>query len=263
VLCAQVASAQPQPWTISTYQGNGQLICVSCNIAVVTGVNNVILTQFAPLFVKVTDAVGNPVANASVTWNVPNNGLLVPPPNATTTTDATGITYNTIVATGYNAQNGPEQSTVTATASASSSGSTATFYLTQTGFNSLAQSQVQLDTTNFPVTGTVISGNAGSSGQTITAGVFGYGTSLQGGTVGITGPIAGVSLKLVNYQTGNTVACAQGSGGASSSLPSSSASSFNPASRPMRATPPVMAHRLTTPVTTHTDSATEKISLGR
>ena len=58
IIFAQAGRAQ----TISVVQGNGQVICDLCTMSG--------LTFFDPLIVKVTDANGNPVANAQVTWSV-------------------------------------------------------------------------------------------------------------------------------------------------------------------------------------------------
>jgi uncharacterized protein (TIGR03437 family) len=55
------ASAQTAA-NISVVQGNGQLACDGCA--------NTALLHFDPLVVKVTDASGNPVPNATVTWTV-------------------------------------------------------------------------------------------------------------------------------------------------------------------------------------------------
>src|SRR5215469_1347409 len=48
--------------SITVVQGNGQMICDGCPM---TG-----LPFFDPLIVKVTDASGNPVQNAQVTWSI-------------------------------------------------------------------------------------------------------------------------------------------------------------------------------------------------
>jgi uncharacterized protein (TIGR03437 family) len=222
---ANVASAQPQPWTVSVYQGNGQVACVSCNTVLsIAGVNSVILTQFDPLYVKVTDANGNPVANTSVTWTITSGSqYLNSPANTTTTTDSSGLTHIAFLSSSSQiSQNGAVQSTVTAVATASYS-SVAAFTLTQTSLNALGATQVNPDWSQNPLgtappVGTTISGSAGSSGTAITVGVFGSGTSLYGGNAGITGPISGVSIRLVNLESSPnqpptaTVSCATGSG---------------------------------------------------
>jgi uncharacterized protein (TIGR03437 family) len=134
---------------ISVVQGNGQLICDLCP--------TVALNIFDALVVEVTDASGNPVPNAQVTWSVATptiittgafaaTGTLVN--GATTTTgSATGSsavlcnTYNSSAAeaNGYSCntyveaqaasvQIGPIATVITASIS---SGNSVTFYLTQ------------------------------------------------------------------------------------------------------------------------------------
>jgi uncharacterized protein (TIGR03437 family) len=61
MILAQVGRAQTAA-NISVVQGSGQMICDGCPM---TG-----LPFFDPLIVKVTDASGNPVQNAQVTWSV-------------------------------------------------------------------------------------------------------------------------------------------------------------------------------------------------
>ena len=221
VLGVQTAAAQPQPWNVTVIQGNGQLICNFCNSNPITqGVNSTNLAAFDPLYVKVTDANGNPVANTSVQWNVTNGGQYVLiPASTTTTTDATGQTHILFVAPQTSlSQNGAFQTTVTASP-VSASGNSANFTLTQTSVNAIGSTQVTVDFFNnpqgtAPPVGTTISGSAGTSGTPITIGVFGAGTSFFGGATGITGPIGGVSVKLVNFETTPkaSVTCATQSG---------------------------------------------------
>ena len=219
MLGAQTALAQ----SIAPYQGNGQLVCVSCNVPTLPGVNSVILQQFAPLYARVTDGNGSPIANTTVTWSVPSGGnFLIIPSNTTTTTDNNGIAHILFVApaqssAGQQQSPGPQQSTVTATAT---SGATAVFTLTQSSINNLNSPQLNLDIncagstapsgcTGYPVTGTTISGNAGSTSTPIYVGIFAAGNPIY---QGLSGPLAGVSIKLINYQTNATVTCATTAG---------------------------------------------------
>lgn len=215
LLGAPDASAQ----NISVFAGNGQLICNLCGtITVNAGVNSQTLQKFDPLYAKVTDANGNPMANVSVTWNVTSGGqFLTLPANLTTQTDVNGITDITFTApfTSQSA-NGPEQSTVTATPTANPA-SVATFTLTQTALNSAGSYQILIDYTmnpvgTAPIPGSTLAGNSGSPGTSFQIGVGGVGTALQNGNPGIIGPLAGVSIRLVNFQSGATVTCAQDAG---------------------------------------------------
>jgi len=70
LVVAQGASAQ----TISIAQGNGQLICVGC-----VGVNGYPFSTFDDVVVLVSDANGNPLPNATVTWTVRAADGLAPP----------------------------------------------------------------------------------------------------------------------------------------------------------------------------------------
>ena len=63
LVCAGAASAQT-PANITVVSGNGQLICPVSLLA------RSLVTSFQPMVVKVTDASGNPVTNASVNWTV-------------------------------------------------------------------------------------------------------------------------------------------------------------------------------------------------
>jgi uncharacterized protein (TIGR03437 family) len=223
VFGAQVGSAQPQPWTLSIVQGNGQLICNSCNAATLPGVNNTFLQQFTPLYVRVKDANGNPVPGAAVIWTVGAGGqYLNIPSNTTTTTDGTGLTSIQFTAPFQPGSTGnPIQSMVSATL-ATNAGVSVNFTLTQTALDNQQTRQLNLDLTCSALpqylppgcTGlptAPVTGNAGSSGTPIFVGVFGNPTTLFGG---LSGPIAGVSVKLVNYQSGATVTCLQGQGAA-------------------------------------------------
>lgn len=218
VLClmgAQTAGAQ----NIAVYQGSGQLICNQCGtIQVLAGVSPTLLQQFDPLYVKVTDNSGNPIPNASVTWAIPTGGqYLNIPSNLTTLTDANGIASILITAPYLSdSKNGAFQSTVTATLNTNAS-NPATFTLTQTSTNALGTDQILRDfysnpNGTAPVPGDTLTGQAGSSGNAFTIGIQGSGTALTGGNSGLVGPIAGISVRLINYQASPTVTCATGAG---------------------------------------------------
>src|SRR5579872_1413818 len=209
---AQTAAAQ----NITVYQGNGQLVCLSCVVLTTPGVNNTFAQQFAPLYVKVTDANGNPVANTTVNWAISGQGQWLPAGSTTTTTDNTGLTHALFFAPNTpGAALEPAQNTVTAT---TATGNIATFTLTQTTLDNVQTRQMNVDLTCSslsppPPAGCTsfgpISGSAGTTGQPIYVGVFASGNSLIGG---LTGPVAGVSVRLVNYQTGASVQCATAPG---------------------------------------------------
>ncbi len=192
VLFAPSASAQTQPYTITTYTGNGQMVCAGCP--------QWIYTTFDPLVAKVVDATGAPVVATTVTWYVSQgNGFLG---TYSTVTDANGLTQNTYwadIVTGSVVQ--PFISNeVVATISNSAY---AIFYETQVlaltgGVIDATVEAYPIGSGEFPVT---LSGAAGTTAQAIQIYTHSYGT-----------PIPGVEVQLINYQTSPSVSCAPGSG---------------------------------------------------
>jgi uncharacterized protein (TIGR03437 family) len=81
--------------SISVVQGNGQLICDLCPTFA--------LNTFDALVVKVTDASGNPVPNAQVTWNVVSATIITIGGLATPGSLVSGATTTTGSATGSSA----------------------------------------------------------------------------------------------------------------------------------------------------------------
>lgn len=213
--CAPLASAQ----SISVYSGNGQLICDQCaTLNTIPGVSSVLLSQFGALSVKVTDNSGSPVPNASVIWSVASGGQYLQS-NATTTTvtDSNGLSHNTFLALPQNSSLGPVQSQITATLTNNNG---VTFTLTQTAPDAFGNQHILVDAFSdpagtVPALQTIFSGPAGSSGTAFTIGVLSTGTATG---VSVAQPLAGVSIRLINFVTTNgatapaEVTCAQGSG---------------------------------------------------
>ena len=213
-LMAPAASAQT-PVNITVVSGNGQLVCPLCPLQ---GAN--FPTTFDGLYVKVTDANGNPVSGASVTWNVSGQGILGSNSSTsdTTTTNAQGIASETFLLFSQNTStigNAYNQSAITASIT---NGNAVTFYETATFANITGQGnspapvQVQLLTpSSFPPCATCISpgdtikGNAGSTSTVqFKVQVYAQGTS--------TPVVPNVSLRLVPNQNSPTISCATGSG---------------------------------------------------
>ena len=192
VLFAPSASAQTQPYTITTYTGNGQMVCAGCP--------QWVYTTFDPLVAKVVDATGAPVVATTVTWYVSQgNGFLG---TYSTVTDANGLTQNTYwadIVTGSVVQ--PFISNeVVATLSNSAY---AIFYETQVlaltgGVIDATVEAYPIGSGEFPVT---LSGAAGTTAQAIQIYAHSYGT-----------PIPGVEVQLINYQTSPSVSCAPSTG---------------------------------------------------
>lgn len=191
VLFAPTVSAQTQPYSISTYTGNGQMVCGGCP--------QWSYTTFDLLVAKVVDATGAPVVGTPVTWYVSaGNGFLGA---YTTNTDSNGLAQNsywsdivlgTVVQPFISSQ-------IVANVSSTGANSYAIFYETQV----LALSGGVIDATveaypigsnEFPVT---LSGAAGTTGQAMQIYVHSYGT-----------PIPGVEVQLINYQSSPSVTCA-------------------------------------------------------
>lgn len=82
--CASAAPAQTVA-SVSVISGSGQLACPGCPVG---GIRN-----FEPMVVKVADAAGRPVEGATVTWAATGGAGLL---SLQTTTDAAGLTQNSI-----------------------------------------------------------------------------------------------------------------------------------------------------------------------
>ncbi|HEY7390566.1 MAG TPA: hypothetical protein VH640_18760, partial [Bryobacteraceae bacterium] len=95
VLFLPHASSAQTAANISVVTGNGQLICDGCP--------NTALPFFDPLVVKVTDASGNPVPNAQVSWSVAPPTIITTGAAAAIGTLVGGTTTTTGSATGSSA----------------------------------------------------------------------------------------------------------------------------------------------------------------
>ncbi len=206
--CVSAALAQT-PANISVVSGNGQMICPACPSP---GSGYIYSFLFDPMVVKVTDANGNPVSGAVVTWlQLSGNGFLNGGSGATTTTDSTGQTSITYIPGAPNTNQAYIQSQITATIS---TGSSVSFYLTQVlPGNGFTQVQVQyLNGATTPPCATcvqpgdTVSGAAGSTSNQQVA-ILAYGAPGSFPSV-----VPNVSLRLLNNQTSPSVSCATGAG---------------------------------------------------
>ena len=214
---AHSASAQT-PANITVASGNGQLICPSCTV-----LGAVLPSAFDNMFVKVTDANGNPVSNAPVTWAI-TSGFASGQPflgngSATdqTFTNAQGIATESFAAPSFGAPAGTAFSQSSITASITS-GTAVTFYETL-AYSSGALNQsvsVQLLTPSttpacanciFP--GDILKGAAGSTSST----PFEVVVYSSFGTV-----VPNVSFRLIPNQSSPTITCATGAGADSGSV---------------------------------------------
>lgn len=215
IFLAPAALAQT-PANISIISGNGQITCPQCTQS---GFG---LQNFDPLYVKVTDANGNPVPSANVNWTVvagQGTFAISGDQTAQTTTDANGNTSVQYILFLQSISGSALEPYIPNTISASiASGAVVTFYEDQALVPTTAGS------TNVPVfiavqnltpestpacpnclnPGDTLTGTAGStSGQQIKINVYVPG----GGAV-----VPNVSLRLISNQTSPTASCATGAG---------------------------------------------------
>jgi uncharacterized protein (TIGR03437 family) len=147
---------------LSIVSGNGQVTCPLC----VSPQRN---PRIQPYIVRVTDASGNPVANAEVDWFLSSitGGFAESLADTVTYTDANGISQNRAFEIGQAgiSQTGYGQSTTTASLQ---SGASVTFYHTQSQTDAVNHTTAFVGAVqNFPTTSDPpLQGLAGTSGST-------------------------------------------------------------------------------------------------
>ena len=184
VLLAPSAAAQTQPFSISTYDGNGQLVCSGCTAW------PYYLQNFQPLWAKVVDANGLPVNGATVNWSMLGNGGLQ---TLQTVTNSSGLTSNLYA---VNPVQGSPATPFISSEICASVGSgqscpgytnqSATFYLTQGLASAGNQGAANLVQVQFVTVPTSLNGAAGSTGPAIVVAAGSYSV-----------PIPGVEVRLV------------------------------------------------------------------
>ena len=207
LICAGVASAQT-PANITVVSGNGQMICSFTALCLgSSGIN------FEGMVVRVTDASGNPVPNATVNWSITGGDFSGSLRSQTTVTDNSGITsnffdLNSFFGTTGTATNAFSQTTIVA----SIGNAAATFTETQAlppnpnGGQTIPPIAFRpVDTGVFPFAGTVFSGQVGTSGSPI---------KVQIVTTALSTPVPNVSVMLINDQPSgrSTISCAEQAG---------------------------------------------------
>ena len=197
-LCVPRVSAQTAQ-TITILSGNGQIECPSC-------INSPKLPFFLPMVIKVTDAGNQPIPNKTVNWLITSfaGTFTVLNQGATTTTDANGITSNTV--SQPSVPSFGFQRFLQTVVIVSADNATATFTETQALTDPTNHFiQFVFAALNAPDPGTVLTGTAGGQGiDTIQVRVDATGT-----------PVPNVSVRLVNTNdptTGATATCATGPG---------------------------------------------------
>lgn len=214
VFMAPAAFAQT-PVNISIISGNGQ---VSCPLCTQQGYG---LQNFAPLYVKVTDANGNPVPNATVTWTVTAgyNGYFS---NGTqtqqTSTDVNGNTNIQFLLQSQLTGSSNDPDVPSTIAASISSGASVTFYETQALVGTTVSNinaPVFIQIYNYTPGSTPPCANCLNPGDTLTGSAGSTSTTqfqIQAYVAGTSVAIPNVSLRLVTNQTSPTISCATGAG---------------------------------------------------
>jgi uncharacterized protein (TIGR03437 family) len=209
LLCGGMASAQTAA-RMTIISGNGQLICSSTALCLgSTGGFN-----FESMVVKVTDANGNPVPNATVNWTITAGDFSGSLRNQTTTTDSNGITSNNYDLLSFIGVTGTSSFAFSPTTIVASTGNvSATFTETQAlppnpnGGQSIPPITLRAaDTGVYPYPGTQFSGAVGSSGTPI---------KVQLVTTALGTPVPNVAVLLVNDKPAGqaaTIQCAEQAG---------------------------------------------------
>jgi uncharacterized protein (TIGR03437 family) len=216
---APAALAQT-PVNLSIISGNGQVTCPECTLAGFGRQN------FDPLTVRVTDANGNGVPNATVTWTTVAGQAVVIAAGQSFANAAS--TVQTVTGSNGNASiqavipflgSGSAAVPLSAsTVAATINGATVNFYLTvalantsSTGNTSVLVQVLDLTPATFPTCtscinpGDALTGAAGSTSAT----QFEVIVYAPGSVVGI---VPNVSLRLVSNQGSPTISCATGAG---------------------------------------------------
>jgi uncharacterized protein (TIGR03437 family) len=182
---------------LSIVSGNGQLICYPCTYNA--------YQSFEPLTVKATDASGNPVSGATISWSLASGQVTF---NSTTVTAADGTSSNQPMVQTSSGSGSYIQATVLASAGSASALFTLSQALTQSGGVTLIQVTPPAYAGNplylsAPISG--VSGTRAANPITVTVN-----TSVYGSGSGI----SGVSVRLVNDSASptSTIACVTGAG---------------------------------------------------
>lgn len=219
IMGVQSAPAQTAA-NITIISGSGQIFC-SCPLAVGGG-----QLGFLPMVVKVTDAQGNAVANASVTWEVTLAPLASPalasgsvgtdPANGnqtwTTTTATDGTTQNSLALPGGGFGTTSTPPTEMQVRAMVPNGATVTFSETQAYNASGGSGQISEVSSNLPAANSQspLVAVSGQQGYTYN-GQVGQGLNLGVLTASGT-PVPGVSVRIANFQTSPIATCATGPG---------------------------------------------------
>jgi probable HAF family extracellular repeat protein len=180
---------------LEVLSGNGQGACLCYGAT---------LQQFQPIYVKATDAGGNPVVGATVTWTVTSGQMLLT--SSTSVTGVGGVASQSMNIGGFVNIAGPNPDLVS-TIQASSNGSTVIFTETQSlvanGTSAIKAASPNFNGANL---GSVtLSAGIGTTLTTpIEVMMGGYGIASDG--------VANISVRLLNEQAAPAVNCVSGGG---------------------------------------------------
>jgi probable HAF family extracellular repeat protein len=191
--CTGQPTGTPAVVNLTAQSGNGQAACVCISAT---------LQSFDPISVKATDARGNPVAGATVTWTVTSGPLAVS--NSTSITDANGIASQGIALVGiYDYFTSEANPYLVSNVQAGANNLTVTFTVTESLETFQGQSVIQanpptLDTATLQ--GVTLSANIGTTLSTpIQTHVAGIDLASNG--------VPNISVSLFNAQTSPTLSC--------------------------------------------------------
>lgn len=214
-LIAPAAFAQT-PVNISIISGNGQISCPECTQ------QGYGIQSFAPLYVKVTDANGNPVSGAQVNWSVvlgQGTFAISGAQTAQSTTDLNGsasVLYQLPLQSFSGSAIDPYVSnTISATIT---SGASVTFYETQAFVSTTSgnvNAPVFVAVYNYTPGSTPPCGNCINPGDTLTGTAGSTSTDqfqVQVYVPGSGNGVPNVSLRLISNQTSPSISCATGPG---------------------------------------------------
>jgi len=200
--CAGQSTGSSAVHNLTVESGNGEAAC-DCISAT--------LQVFQPISVKATDASGNPVAGATVTWKVTGGPLTFAPGNtatqvntSTSVTNAQGIATQGIGLFGiYNYETNPGAPYLVSTVQASTNNLSVTFTVTESLYTSQDDSVIEANPPTFGgalLQGITLSANIGTTLSTpIQTKVAGFDLASNG--------VSNISVSLFSAQTSPTLTC--------------------------------------------------------
>jgi uncharacterized protein (TIGR03437 family) len=186
---------------LAVQSGNGQVACICISAS---------LQVFQPISVKATDASGNPIAGATVTWSVTSGQMTFASSatTATSTTDGTGVATQSISLSVLNNFSTTATPYLASTVQATSNSNSVTFTETQSLVTNQGSSVIEAGSPLYNgqgLFGATLTANVGTTLSTpIQTQVAGLGLAANG--------VANVSIRILNNQASPSLACANQGG---------------------------------------------------